>query len=77
MRILHATQVLDAEIAIRSALVPQVVYDEPLRSEWIFLQKLAHQSQSGALVARGLDKHVEDLDLALGVDGEAACHLAT
>jgi len=43
-------QVLDAEIAIRSALVPQVVYDEPLSSEWIFLQKLAHQCQSGALV---------------------------
>jgi hypothetical protein len=32
----------------------------PLRSEWIFLQELAHQFQSAGLVARGLDKRVED-----------------
>jgi hypothetical protein len=60
-------QVLDALIASRSAIRPQVVRDQALRNEGIFLQKLAHQFQSGVLVALGLDQHVEDL--ALGVDG--------
>ena len=32
-----------------------------------FFKKLAHQFQSGVLVALGLDQHIEDL--ALGVDG--------
>ena len=39
----------------------------PLWGEGILLQKLAHQFQSGMLVALGLDQHIENL--ALGVDG--------
>ena len=49
-------QVLDAEIASRSAIGPQVVRDQSLGSEGVFLQKLAHQFQSGVLVALGLDR---------------------
>ena len=60
-------QVPDAEIASRCAIGPQVVRDQPLRSEGILLQKLAHQFQSGVLVALGLDQHIQNL--ALGVDG--------
>ncbi len=41
--------------------------DQPLRSEGILPQKLAHQFQGGVLVALGLDQHIENL--ALGVDG--------
>src|SRR5208282_5345009 len=48
-------QVFDAEIASRSAVGPQVVCDQSLRNEGVFLQKLPHQIQGGVLVALGLD----------------------
>ena len=52
--------------------------DEPLRSDWIFFQKLAHQLESGGLVARGLGKHVErssPLSSALTAKPHATWHL--
>ena len=50
-----------------------VVRDQPLGDEGILLQKLAHQFQSGVLVALGLNQHIENL--ALGVDGAPQiCH---
>jgi hypothetical protein len=45
----------------------QVVRDQPIGNEAIFLQKFAHQFQRGAPVSFGLDQHIEDL--ASGIDG--------
>ena len=42
---------------------PQVIGDQPLRDEAIFLQQLAHQLQRGTLVSLGLDQHVQNLAL--------------
>jgi len=58
---------LDPQIADRCAVSPQVVRDQSLGDEGVFLEKLAHQFQRGMLVSLGLDQHVEDL--AFGVDG--------
>jgi hypothetical protein len=60
-------QVFDAKIAGRCAVGPQIICDQPLRDEGVFLQQLPHQFQSGVLVALGLHQHIENL--ALGVDG--------
>jgi hypothetical protein len=57
---------LDPQIADRCAVSPQVVRDQSLGDEGVFLEKLAHQFQRGMLVSLGLDQHVEDL--AFGVD---------
>ena len=54
------------EIAGRRAVRPQVVRDQPIRNERIFLQELAHQFQRCVLVSLRLDQHIEDL--ALGVN---------
>jgi hypothetical protein len=43
-------QVVDAEIESCCAVGPQIIRDQPLRSEGILLQKLAHQFQSGVFV---------------------------
>jgi hypothetical protein len=48
--------------AVRS----QIVRDQRFRQEAIFLQKLAHEFQRGALAPFRLDQHIEDL--AFGVD---------
>ena len=58
---------LDAEVAGSGATRPQVVGDQQVRNEGVFLQQLAHELQRGPLVAPGLDQHIEDL--AFGVDG--------
>jgi hypothetical protein len=59
--------VFDPEIAGSSAIRPQVIRDQPIGNEAVFLQKFAHQFQRGVLVSPGLDQHIEDL--AFGVDG--------
>jgi hypothetical protein len=57
----------DPEIAGGGAIGPQVVRNQSIGNEAVFLQKLAHQFQRGMLVSLGLDQHIEDF--ALGVDG--------
>ena len=59
--------ILDTESAGSYAIRPQVVRDQHLGNEAVFLQKLAHRLQHGPLVPFRLDQHVEDL--AFGVDG--------
>ena len=54
------------EIAGRRAVGPQVIRDQPIRNESIFLQELAHQFQRCVLVSLRLDQHIETL--GLGVD---------
>ena len=60
-------QVVDAEIEGRCAVGPQIICHHSLGNDGVFLQKLAHQFQSGMLVALELDQHIRNL--ALGVDG--------
>src|SRR5229473_138353 len=57
----------DAEVASGSAIRPQVVGDQSIGHETVFLQQLAHELQRSMLVPFRLDQHIEDL--ALGVDG--------
>ena len=57
----------DPKFSSRGAVGSQIVGDQPLRSEGILLQELAHQFQCGVLVSLGLDQHIEDF--AFGVDG--------
>jgi hypothetical protein len=45
----------------------QILSDQLIGDEPVFLQKSAHQFQRGILVSLGLDQQVEDL--ALGVKG--------
>src|SRR5271157_656112 len=59
-------QVVDAEIEGCCAVGPQIIRDQPLRSDGVFPQKFAHQFQRGVLVALGLDQHIQNL--ALSVD---------
>jgi hypothetical protein len=66
---------LDSEIAGGGAIRPQVVRDQPIGNEAVFLEKFAHQFQCGMLVSLGLDQHVEDL--ALGIDGSPQIDHAT
>ncbi len=51
----------DPKLSSRGVVGSQIVGDQPLRNEGIPLQELAHQFQRGALVAFGLNQHVEDL----------------
>jgi hypothetical protein len=57
----------DSKITGRSPIRSEVICDELVWDKAIFLQKLAHEFQRGALVPFRLDQHIEDL--ALGVDG--------
>ena len=57
----------NSQIVGGGAIRTQVVGDQPIGNEAIFLQKFAHQFQRSVLVSLGLDQHVEDF--ALGVDG--------
>jgi hypothetical protein len=58
---------LDPEIVGGGAIGSQVVGDQPIGNNAVFLQKLAHQFLCGTLVSLGLDQHIEDI--ALGVNG--------
>jgi hypothetical protein len=58
---------LDPEVTGSGAIGAQIIRDQSIRNEAVFLQKLAHQLKRGVLVALGLDKYIQDL--ALGVDG--------
>ena len=58
---------LDPKVASSSSIRPQVVSDQPIRNETIFLQQLSHKLHCGMLVPLRLDQHIEDL--ALGIDG--------
>ena len=57
----------DPKFARGGMVRSQIVGDQSLRQEAIFLQKLAHEFQRCTLVAFRLDQHIEDL--ALGIDG--------
>jgi len=58
---------LDAEVAGGGAIRPQVVGDQSIGNEAVFLQQLSHELQCSTLVPFRLDKHIEGL--ALGIDG--------
>src|SRR5512139_2171595 len=58
---------LDAEVASGGAIRPQVVSDQSIGNESVFLQQLSHELHRGMLVPFGLDQHIEDL--AFGIDG--------
>jgi hypothetical protein len=58
---------LDPEVTGSSAIRPQVVSDQSIGNETVFLQQLAHELQRGMLVPFRLDQHIEDF--ALGIDG--------
>src|SRR5260370_17417930 len=53
--------------ATRVAIRSQVVSDQSIGNETVFLQQLAHELQRGMLVPFRLDQDIEDL--ALGIDG--------
>src|ERR1700730_8464117 len=57
---------LDPEVTGSSAIRPQVVSDQSIGNETVFLQQFAHELQRGMLVPFRLDQHIEDL--ALGID---------
>jgi hypothetical protein len=48
----------DPKVARRRAGRAQVVGDDSIGNEAVFLEKLAHQFQGGVLVPLGLDQHV-------------------
>ena len=54
---------LDPKVARCSAIRAQVVGDDSIGNEAVFLEELAHQFQRGVLVPLGLDQHVEDFTL--------------
>src|SRR5215469_6636879 len=56
---------LDPELADRRTIRAQVVGDHSIGNEAVFLEKLAHQFQRGALVPLGLDQHVKHLTLRI------------
>ena len=58
---------LDPEVTGSSAIRPQVVSDQSIGNETVFLRQLAHELQRGMLVPFRLDQHIEAL--ALGIDG--------
>jgi hypothetical protein len=58
---------LDPEGVGGGAIRAQVIRDQPIGNEAVFLEKFAHQFQRRMLVSLGLDQHIEDF--ALGVDG--------
>jgi hypothetical protein len=75
MRVLHSIilpptalmVLLDPEVASSGAIRPQVVGDQSMGNETVFLQQLSHELLRGMLVPFRLDQHIEDL--ALGIDG--------
>jgi hypothetical protein len=58
---------LDSEIAGRGAVRPQVIRDQSIGNEAVFLQKFSHQFQRGMPVSLGLNQHIKYL--SFGVDG--------
>ena len=58
---------LDPKVAGGGSIRPQVVGDQSIGNETVFLQQLSHELHRGMLVPFRLDQHIEDL--ALGVDG--------
>ena len=52
---------LDTEVAGSSAIRPQVVSDQPIGDEAVFLEQLAHELRRGMLVLFRLDQDIEDL----------------
>ena len=58
---------LDPKFTGGGAIRPQVVGDQSIGNEAVFLQQLPHEFHRGMLVAFRLDQHIEDL--AFGIDG--------
>ena len=56
---------LDPEIRRGGVVRSQIVRDQTLRQEAIFLQKLAHQFQRWGLIPRGLDQGIQNLPFAI------------
>jgi hypothetical protein len=50
---------LDAEVAGSSAIRPQVVSDQSIGNEAVFLEQLTHELQCGMLIPFRLDQHIE------------------
>src|SRR5260370_2965780 len=75
MRVLHSIVLppttlmvlVDPEVACGGAIRPQVVSDQSIGNEAVFLEQLSYELHCGPVVPFRLDEHVEDL--ALGVDG--------
>ena len=57
---------LDPEVTGSGAIGAQIIRDQSIRNEAVFLQKFTHQLERGVLVALGLDQHIQDF--ALGID---------
>ena len=55
----------DPKIARRSPVGSQIVGDQILWQEAIFLQELAHQFQRSGLIPLGLDQDIENLSFAI------------
>ena len=58
---------VDPKVVGGGAIGAQVVRDQSIGNEAVFLQKFSHQFQRGMLVSPGLDQHIEDF--AFGVNG--------
>ena len=58
---------LDPGFAGTSAIGPQVVSDQQVWNEAVFLQQLPHEFQRRMFAAFSLDQHIEDF--AFGIDG--------
>jgi hypothetical protein len=57
--------VQEAKVACGSAVRSQIVRDESLRQEAIFLQKLAHQFERRSLIPLALDQDIQNLSFAI------------
>ena len=56
---------LDPKITRGGVVRSQIVGDQLLRQEAIFLQKLAHQFQRRGLIPLGLDQDIQNLSFAI------------
>ena len=63
----------EAQLPERRAIGAQLVGDQQLRCEALFLEQLAHQPECRLRISPTLNEHVEDL--ALVVDGAPQVHL--
>src|SRR5260370_8196237 len=57
---------VDPKVASSGAVRPQVVGDQSIGNETVFLQQLSHELDRGMLVPFRLDQHIENL--AIGID---------
>jgi len=58
-------RMLDPKITRGDVIRSQIVRDQSLRQEAIFLQELAHQFQRCGLIPLGLDQDIQNLSFAI------------